>query len=112
MSRDIRYLHDIVAQADEMAHHLAGLSREEYVADLLRQRATERLLTMMGEAAKQLSAETRQAIPQPWREIIRLRDKGIHNYDSLSPGMTYDIATQSVPALRDAVRRYLAQTNR
>ncbi|MCA1811971.1 MAG: DUF86 domain-containing protein, partial [Halobacteriales archaeon] len=50
--------------------------------------------------------ETRAAIPQPWREIIRFRDKGIHAYDSLSPERLYRIATESIPALEAAVGTY------
>lgn len=49
------------------------------------------------------------AIPQPWREIARFRGKGIHSYDSLSPETLYRIATESVPALADAVRRHLSR---
>lgn len=105
--RDARRLRDIVACADELAAFLAGKGLEAFLADRVLQRATERLLTIIGEAAKQLRPETRDAIDQPWREIIRLRDKGIHAYDSLSPATLYRIATESVPGLRSAVARFL-----
>lgn len=105
MPDDRRRLRDIVACADELAGFLAGKDLEGFLADRVLQRATERLLTILGEAAKQLSPETRQAIDQPWREIIRLRDKGIHAYDSLNPSTLHRITTESVPALREAVAR-------
>lgn len=76
----------------------------------MRQRALERLLTIIGEAANQVSQPTRDAIRQPWREIIRFRDKGIHAYDSLAPRTLYRIASESVPELRGAVDTYLART--
>lgn len=105
---DRRRLGDIVACADELAVFLAGKDAKGFLADRILQRATERLLTVIGEAAKQLAPATRDAIDQPWREIIRLRDKGIHAYDSLSPATLHRIATESVPDLRSAVQRFLA----
>lgn len=107
LSRDERRLRDIVECADELASYLAGKTPEDFLEDRLLQRAVERLLTIIGEAAKMLSDETRAAIDQPWREIIRFRDKGIHGYDSLAPRTLYRIATESVPALRDAVAAHL-----
>lgn len=103
-----RRLRDIVSHADELRDYLEGKRLEDYVADGVLQRATERLLTIVGEAAKQVDEQTRQAIAQPWREIIRFRDKGIHGYDALSPQTLYRIATVSVPALRAAVAAHLA----
>lgn len=107
MPPDERRLRDIVACADELADYLEKSDAEGFLDDRLRQRAVERLLTIIGEAAKNLSDETRAAIVQPWREIIRFRDKGIHAYDSLSPASLYRIATESVPDLASAVKRHL-----
>lgn len=108
MSSDARRLADILACADELAGYVAKLDEEDFVADRLVQRATERLLTIIGEAAKNVSPATRDAIDQPWREIIRFRDKGIHAYDALAPRTLYRIATESVPSLRAAVAAHLA----
>ena len=107
MERDERRLRDIVECADEVAVYIQGVDEDHFAADRLRQRAVERVLTIIGEAAKQLSDGARNAIPQPWREIIRFRDKGIHAYDSLSPSSLYAIATRAVPELRAAVARHL-----
>ena len=104
--RDGRRLRDILEAAEEIAGYLDGCGLDRFLADRMRQRAVERLLTIVGEAAKQLGEETRAAIPQPWREIIRFRDKGIHAYDSLSPQTLFRIATESIPALREAVSRH------
>jgi len=104
---DIRRLRHVAEAADELAGYLDGVDADAFAEDRMLQRAVERLLTIVGEAAKQLSEETRAAIPQPWREIVRFRDKGIHGYDGLSPGTLYRIATESVPELAAAVRRHV-----
>ncbi len=108
LSSDERRLRDIVACADELAGYLEGGDVAAFLEDKLLQRAVERLLTIVGEAAKQVQDTTRARIDQPWREIIRFRDKGMHAYDALSPTTLYRIATQSIPALRSAVARFLA----
>jgi uncharacterized protein with HEPN domain len=107
LDRDERRLRDIIECAIEMDRYLDGRTADAFVDDRLRQRAVERLLTIIGEAAKALSDETRARIEQPWREIIRFRDKGIHAYDSLSPRTIYRIATEAVPELRRAIERHL-----
>ena len=97
----------MLACADEIGHYMDGVDVAAFLADAMRQRAIERLLTIIGEAAKNLDPATRGAIDQPWREIIRLRDKGIHHYDSLAPASLHRIATLSVPELASAIRAYL-----
>lgn len=106
MPHDERRLDDILACAEELAGYLEACSLDEFLGDRMRQRAVERLLTVIGEAAKQLSGTTRDDIPQPWREIVRFRDKGIHAYDTLSPQTLHRIATESVPALAAAVQAH------
>lgn len=100
-----RRLQDILDCAEELAGYVA-VDEAAFLVDTMRQRAVERILTIIGEAAKNISPETRDAIEQPWREIIRLRDKGVHHYDSLSPASLYRIARESVPDLAAAIRRH------
>lgn len=107
MQDDHRRLQDILECAHEIQEYLDGINEMDFVLDRMRQRAVERLLTIIGEAAKNLSGDTRQKIRQPWREIIRLRDKGVHHYDSLTPATLYRIATESVPDLRLAIEKHL-----
>ena len=109
MLPDERRLRDILAAAEELGDYLDGVTADGLAGDRLRQRAVERLLTIIGEAAKQTSPATRDRIAQPWREIIRFRDKGIHAYDALTPSTLHAIATTSVPELAAAVRGFLAQ---
>jgi len=109
LTNDERRLEHIVAFAEELAEHLQGLHEDDFLEDRLLQRGVERLLTLIGEAAKNLSLETRARIDQPWREIIRLRDKGIHGYESLSPTVLYRIAMMAVPPLRNAVADHVAK---
>ena len=107
MGSDVRRLEDILACAEELEGYLKGTDPAAFLGDKLRQRAVERLITIIGEAAKQLDQSTRDSIDQPWQDIIRLRDKAIHAYRSLRPERLYDIAAVSVPPLAEAIRAYL-----
>ena len=106
MQPDLRRLQDILAAADELETFLRDIDSEDFADNRVLLRAVERLLIIIGEAAKQLRPETRAAIQQPWAQIIRFRDRGVHVDDSLSPAALYLIATQSVPALAVAVRAH------
>ena len=47
---------------------------------------------LMGEAVKRLSGETRNQHPEiPWKDIAGLRDKLIHAYGEVDPGLIWDI---------------------
>lgn len=104
---DQRWLQDILDHADELVHIIGDQDVDAFASDNRTRRATERLLTIIGEAAKRLSDTAKRAIDQPWQDIIRFRDRGVHHYDSLSAKMLHEIATIWVPGLADAVRRHL-----
>ncbi len=74
MSRsDDERLHDIVEATNEMADVVA-LGIERFRSEPLLQRAAERLLEIIGEAANALTPERRaQFADLPWVEITRLR---------------------------------------
>jgi uncharacterized protein with HEPN domain len=59
-----------------------------------------RLLEIVGEAAKQVSAETRTAHPGiPWREIAGTRDRLIHGYFDVELDVVWSIVTGDLPSL-------------
>lgn len=107
MADDARRLHDILDCAHDIEEYVARVDADDFVEDKMRQRAVERSLTIIGEAAKQLDEATRDAIDQSWREIIRFRDRGVHSYDSLTASTLYRIAKISVPALAEAVASHV-----
>ncbi len=60
------------------------LTYEAYLGSSLVQSAVERQFEILGEAARRLSDEFRQAHPEiDWRKIIGLRNILIHRYDEI-----------------------------
>jgi len=108
MKRDTVYLQDVLAAAQAAMTYLRGLSREDFLAQPEKQDAVIRTLEVMGEGARRLSAEAKQAIPDvPWRRLIDMRNILIHQYDSVDLDIVYDTVTRFLLPLIQRVQRAL-----
>ena len=57
-----------------------------------------------GGAVKRLPAELRDAHPRvPWRQMAGMRDRLIHGYFSVDPGVVYVTVKEELPALLPAL---------
>jgi len=62
--------------------------------------AVTRLLEILGEAANRVSEEKQQQHSDiPWREIIGLRNRLIHGYDSVDLRIVWHVVTNDLPPL-------------
>ncbi len=100
MSRsDEEGIADILDAAQEL-DGIVARGRDSLLAETVLQRAAERLLEIIGEAASGISEESRSAFPGiPWRDITRLRIVIAHHYHRVDPGQVWTIASEDVPAL-------------
>lgn len=65
-------------------------------------------LLIVGEAANKISPEVRAQLPDvPWADIIATRHFVAHGYDRVDPAVVIGIAQDDLPALIDALRRFL-----
>ena len=105
MSRsDRERLADIVAAAGEVAE-IVRRGRPAFDEDVALQRAPERCLEIIGEAAKSLSSETRESIVEvPWSDVIRLRDLLSHHYHRVEAGQVWTTSSVEVPKVVEAIR--------
>jgi uncharacterized protein with HEPN domain len=77
--RDKVYLWDMLKAAQGVASSLQGLTLADYASDENLRLATERRLEILGEAARRISPELREAHPEiPWRLIVDQRNVLIH----------------------------------
>jgi uncharacterized protein with HEPN domain len=100
MSRsDDERVADIIEAAAEVGA-LVAPGREEWNQDRTRRLAVERLLEIIGEAARALSDEGRARYPEvPWPDVIGLRTVLAHHYHRVDPSQVWAIATIEVPRL-------------
>src|SRR5205085_279850 len=69
-----------------------------FQADLKTQSAVLHQLLILGEAAKRLSPEFRDAHAEfPWPLITGMRDKLIHHYDAVDLGVVWDTIEKDLP---------------
>jgi uncharacterized protein with HEPN domain len=77
-----------------------GRSRRDLDTDDLLDLAVVRLLEILGEAANRVPQVDQARYAEiPWPEIISLRNRLIHGYDTVDLDVVWQIATADVPAL-------------
>lgn len=95
--RDRQRVDDMIDAADEIARVVAD-GEATFQADRVRQLAVERLLEIVGEAARAMSEAGRASYPQiPWSDIVGLRTLLAHHYQRVDPAQVWVIAEHSVP---------------
>jgi uncharacterized protein with HEPN domain len=100
MERDLQSLLDMLQSAQIVMDYIAERSQDELTTDLQLQDAVIRRLLIIGEAARRVSEETRQTLPQiPWAAVNGMRNRLVHEYDQIDLDIVWDAATNSVTML-------------
>ncbi|MGO3363301.1 MAG: HepT-like ribonuclease domain-containing protein [Corynebacterium sp.] len=90
---------------------LDGVSEEQYLTDLLRRRAVERELEIVGEALGPLrrnDVETSDQIPG-LHQAVGLRNILIHGYAQVVDQRIYATAVNDVPSMTEVLARLLLE---
>jgi uncharacterized protein with HEPN domain len=111
MSRDESlYLADIQESCEKVMRFTMGMTYKEFVHDDLHFDAVLRNLEITGEAAKNISEETRQKYPHiKWRKIAGFRDIVAHEYFGVNEETIWDIVKNEIPALLATVKIILGE---
>ncbi len=79
---------------------LKGQTFEQFTSDENLRLATERRIEIIGEAARRISADFKDAHPEiPWRLIVDQRNVLIHSYDEVEEERIWGLAEQDIPRL-------------
>ncbi|MEO8609421.1 MAG: HepT-like ribonuclease domain-containing protein [Chloroflexota bacterium] len=98
--RDDAYFLDMLLAADQLIEFANNLSREAFDESKLHQLAMVRLIEIIGEAAKNISDEARNAHPEiEWSNIIGMRNRIVHNYSNVDLDIVWDVITIKAPEL-------------
>jgi uncharacterized protein with HEPN domain len=93
-------LRHMVEAAESAVQFLAGRQRPDLDQDRMLLFAVVRAIEVLGEAASQISAETRAAYADiPWRAIIGMRNRLIHAYFEINTEIVWQTVTQEIPVL-------------
>ena len=100
----------MLAYANEAVRMVEAKERREVERDRVLNLALQRLIEVIGEAAGRVFDECREACPDlPWRQMIGMRNRLIHGYDSVDPDILWDTVTVDLPNLAQQLRAVLRQ---
>jgi uncharacterized protein with HEPN domain len=108
LDRDKVYLWDMLKAAQGVVSSLRGFSFVQYAADENLRLATERRIEIIGEAARRISPELKEAHSEiPCRLIVDQRNVLIHAYDELETERIWALAQQDIPRLLEQLEELM-----
>ncbi len=100
MWRDDAYLLDMLLATRKVQHFTQGVTWNQFRGDDLLQNAVMHLIQIVGEAARKVSPEFKQAHPEiPWQGIIGMRNRLVHDYFRIESSRVWEVIKKDLPAL-------------
>jgi len=101
----LAHIHEAIKAILDFTHNTT--EEEFYHSDLILS-AVVRKFEIMGEAAKRIPDEIRQANPEiPWKQMAGFRDVLIHDYDGLNLSILWVTITLHLPELEKQIKSIL-----
>ena len=108
VDRDVGYLVDMMENAKIAMRRVVGVDWDRFSTDDGLQDMVVRRLAIVGEAARLVSASTRDLLPDiPWRQINSMRNILIHDYKGVEFTHVWDVVQNHAPELVRVIQAYL-----
>ena len=102
------YLCDILEVGEKISKFTHGLTYEKFCDDEKTVWAVVRGLEIVGEAARNISPGFRDKYSRiPWRLMIGMRDRLIHDYGGVNLVIVWNAASKELPDLEPQIRQIL-----
>ena len=102
------YLRDIVSAIDSIEAFVAGMNGDGFQTDDKTSSAVLRKFEIIGEAAKQVPVEIRNANPGiPWKVMAGMRDRLVHFYFGVDYRLVWRTIKEDLPAVRSQIQAIL-----
>jgi len=103
----LRHLADALNSA---LRFVQGRERGDLDADEMLLFALVRAVEIAGEAASQVTAETRAQLPDlPWGSMVGMRNRLVHAYFDINRDILWTTVTEAAPPLVQRLERLLAR---
>ena len=100
MRRDDATLLDLLNAARLALQFKGDATRQEFLDDAKTQSAVLHQLLLLGEGAKRLTEQFRDDHPEmPWKHMAGMRDKLIHEYNTVDIEEVWSTVDRDVPTL-------------
>ena len=97
---DLVYLGHMLDMARKAVDKAAGTTRDEFDGDEDLRIVLTHLIQVVGEAAARVSVEFKHRNARiPWRAIVGMRHKIVHDYMHVNYDLVWDAATVDLPPL-------------
>jgi len=108
MKGDYDYIKHIMEALNDIEAFIKGLSKEEFLRNKEKQYSVFRAFEIVGEAARKISPEFRKSHEElPWKKMIGMRDKLIHDYFQVSMEIVWETIKKDIPPLKDQISEIL-----
>lgn len=97
---DLVYVGHMLDKTLEAMNLVKGKDRTDYDSEASIRYALAHLLQIIGEAARRISPDFCKVHPEiPWKAIIGMRHKVVHDYMSVDEDVVWDTVQQELPPL-------------
>ncbi len=102
------YLRDMLENAEKARSFIKGLDYDDFRKDDKAIYAVIRAFEIIGEAARQIPEDVRDAHPEiQWREIMGMRNKLTHEYFGVNTEVVWRTVNEDLPIIIPALRKML-----
>ena len=109
-SPDVGWLQDMLVEARRAMRFVSGMTKDEFLQNEKTQYAVVRCLEVIGEAAGNVSGETRAGLADvAWSKIIAQRHVAIHHYRKLDYSRIWVTVRDDLPQLIEQLDAFLAE---
>jgi len=104
------YLEDILQSINDLEEFTENLTFDQYLTDRKTILASMSSLQIIGEASNKLPPEIRSKYHEiPWKSIISLRNKIVHEYFGLHNKMVWEIIHNDLPVLKPQIIKIIEE---
>lgn len=108
MVSDKAWLYDMLLYARKAVDLTQGFDRDRFLTDTRTHLAVIHTIVIVGEAAAQVTDESRSLLPEiPWGQIVGMRNKLIHHYFKTDLEILWKTLQDDIPVLIQAIEQLL-----